>query len=787
MREKELRLALVCYGGISLAVYMHGITKEIWNFARASRDFHEGKHAERDGVLGVYCDLLRSIDEQAKLRVRVVIDIIAGASAGGINGIFLAQAIETGQSLEPLTDLWLDNADVEQLLDPDARPAARFTKFWAQPLVWLAARRRGDAVERTVSPETREEVRRKLSSFVRSRWFQPPFGGKTFTRLLLDAFDSMARSHRERPLLPFSYPLDLMVTVTDFEGYPEVLRLNTPPEVQEMEHRLTINFRAKLRQGALADAAELVFAARATASFPGAFPPFTVRELDKVLDKAKRHWPGRERFLNRVLPQHSALGQAENAVLIDGSVLTNAPFAPAISALKDRPARREIDRRFVYIDPKPTSGRAFAFNRNKKVNNGGEEPDEKPLPGFLRTIFGSLSDIPREQPIRDNLEAIETRSRTIRRMRRITESLREEIEREIEDTFGHTWFLDQPTPERLANWRAKAQTRAAINSGFAYPAYALVKLSSIVEEVVAMLFRLGGDGSPALRERFRQSVWEHIREHGLDQMREERKGGARPEIISFFRDHDLGFRIRRLRFMARRLTEVADSPAPELVEAVGIMRNSIYSALAIYQESEASDSYSEVMIQSAEATAIDPAHALSELAEARNLKAKDVAVEEMLAGALSGLPKAERRAMLLTYLGFPFYDIATLPLLQGEGLDEFDPIKVDRISPDDCSSLRAGGAAAMLKGIEFNNFGAFFSRVYRENDYLWGRLHGAERMIDILLSTVKEGDLAGAEELARAAKFKAFAAILAEEEPHLTHVADLIAELKGVVEDTSRL
>lgn len=29
MREKELRLALVCYGGISLAVYMHGITKEI--------------------------------------------------------------------------------------------------------------------------------------------------------------------------------------------------------------------------------------------------------------------------------------------------------------------------------------------------------------------------------------------------------------------------------------------------------------------------------------------------------------------------------------------------------------------------------------------------------------------------------------------------------------------------------------------------------------------------------------------------------------------------------------
>lgn len=174
MREKELRLALVCYGGISLAVYMHGITKEIWHLARASRDFHEDCPAGDESILAVYTDLLREMEAEADLHLRVVIDIVAGASAGGINGIFLAQAIETGQSLEPLTDLWLSNADIEKLLDPDARPAQRFTKFWAQPLVWMVARKRGDAVERTVSPETREEVRHKLSSFIRSRWFQPP-------------------------------------------------------------------------------------------------------------------------------------------------------------------------------------------------------------------------------------------------------------------------------------------------------------------------------------------------------------------------------------------------------------------------------------------------------------------------------------------------------------------------------------------------------------------------------------------------------------------------------------
>ena len=76
---------------------------------------------------------------------------------------------------------------------------------------------------------------------------------------------------------------------------------------------------------------------------------------------------------------------------------------------------------------------------------------------------------------------------------------------------------------------------------------------------------------------------------------------------------------------------------------------------------------------------------------------------------------------------------------RSEGLDEFDPIKVDRISPDDAVAIREGGTTATLKGIQFNSFGAFFSRAYRENDYLWGRLHGADRLIDIVVSTLPEG------------------------------------------------
>ena len=40
MQEKELRLALVCFGGVSLAIYMHGVTKEILKLVRASYAYH---------------------------------------------------------------------------------------------------------------------------------------------------------------------------------------------------------------------------------------------------------------------------------------------------------------------------------------------------------------------------------------------------------------------------------------------------------------------------------------------------------------------------------------------------------------------------------------------------------------------------------------------------------------------------------------------------------------------------------------------------------------------------
>ncbi|WP_428684262.1 patatin-like protein [Sphingopyxis sp.] len=769
MREKELRFALICYGGISLAVYMHGITKEVWRLAAASRAFHEG--SPQTGSGRIYGELLAALADKGGVKLRVLADIIAGASAGGINGIFLARAIASGQSLDPLTELWLKDADVDYLLDPDARPLSAATKFWAVPIAGWMMKKRGNVIDRTVGEGAQDEVRAKLSRLVRARWFEPPFGGETFSGLLLDAFDAMDKGPVGPALVPAGQPVDLFVSVTDYAGHQTFLSLNSPPRVTEEEHRLILRFRQDVRAGrGLGDVPSLAAAARATASFPGAFPPFTLRELDRVLGKRGIDWPQRDAFIRAQLPAGGE-GDPADRVLIDGSVLANAPFRPAIAALKQRPARREIDRRFVYIDPKPDF-RSISFGKPGEAGaNGAAEGEEAKLPGFLSTILGALSEIPREQPIRESVEAIEGMSRRIRRMQHIVDAMKVEVEEQVAALFGTTFFLDTPTPARLQKWRAKAQDQASARAGFSYAPYGHLKLSSVVEELVGAIDRLAPPEGDIHRRNRRDALWTEIRSRGLDRLSGKRGMGASDDAVVFFRIHDIGFRIRRLRFLARELDRVVEAKRDARDPACDAMRDAIYDALGLYLEREGDDWLADIDVP-ADA---DPAAWIDAIGERRDLIGADAGADARVAEGLAQLPKDDRRTLLLAYLGYPFYDIATLPLLQGEGFDEFDPIKVDRISPSDATAIRTGGASAMLKGIEFNSFGAFFSRAYRENDYLWGRLHGADRLIDIVASSVA-GTLT-AEELA-AIKRQAFHAILDEEEGRLPKVKALIAELR---------
>ncbi len=795
MREKELRVALICYGGVSLAVTMHGVTKEIWHATRASRAWHAKDLRDRPdapdmtknklaGVAGVYAQLFQTIATSRALSLRFVPDILTGASAGGINAIFLAQALISGQSLDGLTQLWLDGADSDRLIAPEARAWSRLAKIWAWPMVWLALRLPGSGLnDASLATDTRAEVRAKVSRLIRARWFKPPFSGIGFSRLLADALVAMARPDAQSTnaaLLPPGHPIDLVVTATDLAGHRADLALNSPPLVQETEHRLTIGFHARARpvsfvsSAGLAPLPELLMAARATASFPGAFPPLEVREIDALIAERGLDWPGRNAFLQRIMPERWRTGSTDEAALIDGAVLNNRPFAEAMAALRDRPARREVDRRFVYIEPNP----APVTNRKPAAGDG---PQRKPA-GFFTTIFASLSAIPREQPIRDNLATITRQSRERERLRTLVETLRPDIEAQVARLFGYTLFFESPSPARLTAWRAKAQTAAAQSAGYAYHAYARVKLDTILADLAHTIASAAPECGPP--ERISAALATHVSAHDLDHL-VNGKGVATPAAIVFFRMHDIGYRIRRLKLLARRLTQdwnadenSATRTGREAARAI------VYEAQALYQARETARGLGPGFAATAATVLHDPAAVLTAIATRRDLAAIDLEVDAMMVDALRVLDQTLRRQFLHAYLGFAWYDTATLPLVQGDGADggglgEFDPIKVDRISPEDACSIRNGGAAACLKGTGFYNFGAFFSRAYRENDYLWGRLHGAERVIDIIASTV---DPALPDTVITGFKRDAFLAILDEEAPLLRADPALVRGIRQEVE-----
>ncbi|MBK5912726.1 hypothetical protein CCR85_14680, partial [Rhodothalassium salexigens] len=594
MREKELRLALVCYGGISLAVHIHGVTRELHKLARASKlYFSEADPARRrtaafdaldtpDGreidTERVYFDLLQEIGRDVQLKV--VIDVIAGASAGGINGVMLGRALAHDLPLDALRSLWLDEADVERLMAPESRPGP-LSKLYKRPVFLFVRLRNLGNVRTLLRRSTDSEIRAKLDYFLRARWFRPPFSGRRLSRLLLKACQAMGTSAgRDDSCLPPNQPLDLFVTVTDFRGYRQRLKLHDPAEIEETEHRLTLSFRHHRSVGideqGFNDAAlpGLVFAARATSCFPGAFPPARLREIDQVCFGNARPWPERQAFIDRVLAPAVTPGRAAHRIaFIDGSVLNNKPFGPVIDTLPERVAHRQVDRRIVYVDPAPPRRRAV--------------PAEETMPGFLRVISGALSVIPRNQPVRDELERLNALSEETRRLREVVDAARPSVTDTIARLLGPA-LRRGVRADRLADWRTKAHERAAQSAGFAYEGYLQLKLVSVLRRLAEAMARAPDAGPDADADAIEARLRAWAAKAGVFPAQADDTDKPWHDFLARF---DVDYRVRRLRFAIRRINELYEQPgAPtDTLDALkgalyryhGAARYSLERALAV--------------------------------------------------------------------------------------------------------------------------------------------------------------------------------------------------------------
>jgi patatin-related protein len=819
VREKELRIALVCFGGVSLAVYMHGISKEILKLVRASSALHAIADREQRAKAeffaardrgdpeydteAVYFELLREIGRSIELRV--VVDIIAGASAGGINGTMLARALSHDLPMGRLRELWLDNADVSVLLSPDTRAGA-WSKWFLKPMLWGAAR---TGMLRSIRDL---EVRRKLSLFVRSRWFRPPLDGRIMAGLMYDAISSMGAPARSTAsLLPSGHSLDLFVTLTDFHGYHQLVQIHDPPLIYELDHHHVLQFSYRRHANGevesdfdLDNAPALAFAARATSSFPGVFPPARIVDMDELIAKRGATWPRRAEFIGKAFHHHMHAGIDPTTVpFIDGAVLNNRPFQEAISAIHGRPAYRQVDRRLVYIEPHPAPPVVSARRK---------------MPGFFATLRGAMSDIPASQPVTDELSWVVDFNDRVRRQRGIIDSARPQISQLVAKVI--TASFDRPIgSNELRAWREQVNAQVARDAGFAYQAYVRLKLASVRGFGAQLIVKLRGvpPQSPLARlvaeiidawAVAKGVVYQRADSEALEF--EAATGEHLPPWVRYLLAFDVKYRERRLHFLIEgqnRLYELIDQARfaglnPVLVDR---LKREFYGRLdglrrrgtAAYYSGEARRLVAEIFPTAPSASEIRNLQGYARSFVERHFEKLDRLIEQLAAEIdlnastrdldhlLAALEPAQwhpeaRREVLVNYLGFPFWDVLTFPMTSGSEIGELNEILVDRISPQDAGSLKGFDGISSLKGIGFAHFAAFLSRGYRENDYLLGRLHALDRLIDIVCDAAGI-DAADGDFDVRGLKKRGFTEILDAEEMLLRQSTDLIAALRRCV------
>jgi len=824
IKEKELRVALVCYGGVSLAIYQHGITKEILKLVRASKAYHTAmapaekqraehvfKPAQVDGMSpsteDVYFDALKAIGGQG-LDLRVIVDVIAGASSGGINGIVLARALAHDLRIDSVTRVWLEDVDIAHLLAPEAK-AEPWHKWYVRPFLrpFLWELKRMRLLKQSVDRETRD----KLSMFLRSRWFEPPLDGSSLSALLLDAMEEMGDSPRPgATLVPAGQRLDLAVTVTDYYGAERLIHLHDPPIVREREHRQVLRFAYEHRQsgGELSDfgadnVPSLAFAARATSSYPAAFPPVQVREMDALLAGRGRPWPRREELLDQNFGHYRDLGlDPEDAVLVDGSVLSNKPFHIAIEALKTHAAFREVDRRLVYIDPNPKSRAA---------------PAPGQVPGFFSTIRSALSDLPRSDPINDELAWIGRLNEQARRERAAIDAVRPDVVARVEAIAGQA--LDEPvTAGQLRRWRIDAGRVLMADARITYNQYVRLMIGEALEYLAHLVGSVCGYSHNSPRALWVAEVlerWAHRTQiyqasYDIPPMATSEAGLA--PSMTFMVNLNLAYRYRRHYFVIHAINRFYPRLSePQLggltsgaLDAVKARVYGCLEALNGYESSRflaagsveairevfAKDISAAVQLErlpDADAFVDRRGHAMTSLVdqisrECHFVRFNDEADVVLASPEFMALGAACRRELLIAYIGFVFWDIILLPMIRSREehkLGELGDIVVDRISPEDALSIRTDELSPTLMGAEFGGFGAFFSRKAREHDYLWGRLDAVDRLFDLLASSAARDMPVGIDMLEY--KKRAFTAVLREEAARLTGIEDLVAHLQEVV------
>jgi patatin-related protein len=315
---RTLRVALAMRGGVSLAVWIGGAVAELDLLRRIHLYEHGG------GILAfvlvtpetpLTAPVLERLAVYARLMEqagydRVEFDLLAGASAGGLNAVVYSVAQRAGTGVDSLLDTWSEVGGFWGLLHP---PGSRGIRALMQGEAYFRAR-------------TREQLFALYDTHDRHPDLVAEYTSVDLSATVIDAHDEYEEDANEgrghfRFVGSDEHSLDNLIPRRDSVDYPG----KTKDDLENLDR--------------------LALAARSTSSLPGGFEP---AEIDSTTGRAGVE-PRDMRFAFGV--HRSA--QRTPYRIVDGAVFDNVPIERALRAAKLRRSDRLADRAMIFLDPEP--------------------------------------------------------------------------------------------------------------------------------------------------------------------------------------------------------------------------------------------------------------------------------------------------------------------------------------------------------------------------------------------------------------------------------------------------
>ena len=685
--------------------------------------------------------------------LRIVVDTIAGTSAGGVNGVVLGKAIATGADASVLNTTWIEKAGIEELAAPPAGRAPWWLRLGDHALALLHCdfrklRRKLDETPGIGWAWARDHLYSLLTSDNPER---TPLRGDYFTRMIASTLEEMTEGYAGPKLIPPGGRLDLVLTCTDLYGWPRHLPVDARfhddlPETAHA-HQMCFQFSRTLdpaRQRVDRDFTDdfgLTYAARTTAGFPVAFAPVGYRTAARSFNEARDgvSFPDADDFAARHLPEHHLSGsEAATAWMVDGGILDNKPFSAAIRLIEEKPADRSVYRTLMYIEPDP------ALAKPAKPAKPVPMPSPREMPSLLYKLF-------RHEPIFADLHTVAARNRLVERLIKIADAAETHGERIMREALAET-------SRNLEQLRVAANDHLRTGNNPSYPGYTVLKARRAAETLAGSISAALGYPHESRHGYFvRQIIRGYFRQQRAfarpEYDTETRAYSSNSSQIDLLKAFDVPYRLRRLRYLVRVANDQYDRPGMN-TDAVDTLKGALMRVTLAFDElTEWVRGQGEEVgkhLQQGVGADLDTyirsyAGELSELDSAgfpgidglcgwlrthfiQTMNDQGEAVRHVIS-KLQG-PLEDRIAK--AYIVYPIIDSAIFPMMDSTGVRDLSTTRVIRVSPHDAKAL--SGDPRRLKSRELGAFAGFLRRDAREHDLLWGRLDGTERMIDLIVA-----------------------------------------------------